>query len=1152
MIYYLKRSLRNKLEKTVKDARDIAEDAARVALEQIGVGEPTAYPHLTDTDRKLRRKLRAHGRHLGDSRNAKGGQSTDKLIEEVAYEHWHRMLFARFLAENNLLMYPDPDDPVAITLEECDELAADEGAQNGWELAARFAARMLPQIFHPDSPVFELVLSPEHQQKLELYVADLPLEVFTSSDALGWVYQFWQAKKKDEVNVSGVKIGAKELPAVTQLFTDPYMVSFLLDNTLGAWFAARRLKMADVENGKTEDELRSKAAIPGVPLEYLRFVKQRDGAWKPAAGSFEGWPDRLAEFKMLDPCCGSGHFLVAAFLMLVPMRMELEKLSIQEAVNRVLRDNLHGLEIDRRCTEIAAFNLALASWRLAGYSSLPTPQIACTGLTIGGTREQWMGILEGKGLTTNLRFYFGQLYDLFSKAPTLGSLINPHRFLGSGMLDEKGMVDLHKVLAAVLVEESKTVAERYEMGITAQGVAKAAELLSGRYTIVATNVPYLGRGKQDDVLKEHLETYYPLGKADLAAAFVLRCLEFCKKGGTTAIVTPQNWLFLSSYTKLRQMLLENRSWNSVVRLGEHAFESTAAAGAFAAMIIFSAMPPRKDQAMAGIDIFATMGQSPIYADEKAKMLRGEKYAEIAIISQAAQLKNSDARVGFREQEKESPISLIADCYQGIVTGDIERFTMKIWEVVINKEIWVPYRRSNNFSDEYGDVSEVLLWEQGKGQLHSYAVDARDQLHDMHESGNRAWGRLGVAINRMRDLRAVPYYGEHFDNNVAVVFPKNDESINPALLAFLSSELFPSSVRELDQTLKVTNRTLLKVPFNLAHWKKVAAQKNIDGFPIPYSDNPTQWIFHGHPVFSTAPLQVAVARLLGYRWPAEMEDSVCLSQRMQGLVKRCDELSSFVDKDGIVCIPPVRGEASATDRLLDLLAKAYDREWSADVLGTLLKDIDFIGKTLETWLRNGFFIQHCTVFHQRPLIWQIWDGLNDGFSVLVNYHKLDRKNLETLIYTYLGDWISRQKDDIDSGLDGAQERLAAAETLKNRLELILHGEVPYDIFVRWKPIEQQPMGWEPDFNDGVRVNIRPFMSVPDVKAKGAGVLRVKPKIKWGKDRGKEPKRSINSYPWFWDWDGTVDFTGGPKFTGERFNDCHYSLDFKRLARQGAGN
>ena len=190
----------------------------------------------------------------------------------------------------------------------------------------------------------------------------------------------------------------------------------------------------------------------------------------------------------------------------------MKALSVQEAADAVLRDNLYGLEIDRRCTEIAAFNLALAAWRLTGYRSLPPLHIACTGLSIGGTREQWMDILAGQAIVTNLRFYFGQLYDLFSKAPTLGSLINPHRFLGSGLLDDKGMANLHRALAAALAGEAKFVTERSEMGVTAQGVAKAAELLAGRYTLVATNVPYLGRGKQDEVLQEHLQIHYPLGQ----------------------------------------------------------------------------------------------------------------------------------------------------------------------------------------------------------------------------------------------------------------------------------------------------------------------------------------------------------------------------------------------------------------------------------------------------------------------------------------------------------------------------------------------------------------------------------------------------------------------------------------------------------------
>jgi len=354
---------------------------------------------------------------------------------------------------------------------------------------------------------------------------------------------------------------------------------------------------------------------------------------------------------------------------------------------------------------------------------------------------------------------------------------------------------------------------------------------------------------------------------------------------------------------------------------------------------------------------------------------------------------------------------------------------------------------------------------------------------------------------------------------------------------------------------------MKVPFDLAHWQKVAAERYPNGLPEPESDDPTQWLFHGRPDESTSPLQVAVARLLGYRWPAELEDplpnplpegegtgGMRLSARARDLVKRCDELLPLADRDGLVCIPAVRGEATAADRLLNLLAQAYGPAWSTDTLNRLLKDAGYAGKTLETWLRDGFFAQHCELFHQRPFLWQIWDGLRDGFSILVNYHRLDRKNLETLLYTYLGDWIVRQKRDEAAKVDGAHERLAAAVALQKRLELILEGQSPYDIFVRWKPLHQQPIGWEPDLNDGVRLNIRPFMSVPDVKTKGAGVLRAKPKIKWEKDRGKEPERLKDEFPWFWGWDGSEDFQAGAEFTGERFNDCHYTIRAKTAARE----
>jgi hypothetical protein len=240
----------------------------------------------------------------------------------------------------------------------------------------------------------------------------------------------------------------------------------------------------------------------------------------------------------------------------------------------------------------------------------------------------------------------------------------------------------------------------------------------------------------------------------------------------------------------------------------------------------------------------------------------------------------------------------------------------------------------------------------------------------------------------------------------------------------------------------------------------------------------------------------------------------------------------------------------------LLADALGANWSAAELSRLLADADFPGKSLDDWLRDGFSEQHRALFQQRPFIWHIWDGRRDGFHALVNYHRLaapngeGRRTLEKLIYSYLGDWIDRQRADQKADVEGADARLAHAEHLRGELIRILEGEPPYDIFVRWKPLHEQPIGWDPDINDGVRMNIRPFMTARPLgaKARGTCILRSTPSIKWTKDRGKEPTRDKDDYPWFWTWDETTaDFAGGEKFDGNRWNDLHYSRAKKQAAR-----
>jgi hypothetical protein len=1133
----LEKMLRNKLERTIREARDIAEAAARASLEQLGVGEANPHPYLSEEERSLRVRLRAHGRQQGDLRDFDGRQETSRLIEEVAYQHWHRMLFACFLAENNLLMYPDPIEPIPVTLEECDDLAAGEGAKDGWELAARFAARMLPQIFRPDSPVFQLSLPPEHQQRLERLLSELPTEVFTASDSIGWVYQFWQAKRKDEINAAEVKIGSRELPVVTQLFTEPYMVSFLLDNSLGAWWAARSLSEEDLKNANDEEELRGKAALPGVPLDYLRFVHDDSGRWMPAAGAFAGWPQRLKDLKVLDPCCGSGHFLVAALPLLASMRALQEGLSAREAVDAVLRENLHGLEIDQRCVELAAFALALAAWLYpdaGGYRKLPDLNLACSGLAIGAKKEEWQSLArranngnngnnENNGNNKNddnqnLEIVLGDIYDQFKDAPFLGSLINPRIKLFEGNILGLQWDDVFPLLKTALSSEADT--EKAEMGVVAQGLIKAAQLLSRRYHLVITNVPYLTRGKQGLKLKSFCEGNFNEGKNDLATAFFVRCIQFCKDLGSASCVLPQNWLFLSSYRKLREELLKKEAWHLIARLGEGGFESSAAAGAFTILIILSRTQREIDesQTIAGLDVSASRT-----ASEKAAMLRT---SEIKRVGQARQLENPDARVALENGDTSPLLLTIADGIHGFGSKDSPRFFRQFWEIISFNDDWQLMQTTIENTSIFGGMEQAVYWQKGCGLLAELG-----KIGLAIPAGGAAWGKKGIAISQMRNLPCCLYFGDIFDKNVAVILPKIESNI-PAIWCFCSSPEYNEAVRQIDQSLKVTNATLVKVPFDLDRWQKVAAERYPNGLPKPYSNDPTQWIFHGHPAQSDAPLQVAVARLLGYRWPAEMDPQMELSEDAREWIKKCSDLLAFADDDGIVCIPPVRGEASAADCLLDLLANAYGSEWDSNKLSELLKGADNAGKNLESWLRDKFFLQHCRLFHNRPFIWHVWDGTHDGFAALVNYHKLDGKLLESLIYTYLGDWISRQKDDIRNGVDGAEEKLAAAEGLKKRLELILEGDAPYDIFVRWKPLCEQPLGWNPDHNDGVRLNIRPFMSVPDVGRKGAGVLRDRPNVNWNKDRGKD----VESAPWY------------RRFGGDRINDHHLSLKEKRSARE----
>ena len=518
------------------------------------------------------------------------------------------------------------------------------------------------------------------------------------------------------------------------------------------------------------------------------------------------------------------------------------------------------------------------------------------------------------------------------------------------------------------------------------------------------------------------------------------------------------------------------------------------------------------------------------------------------VAQDRQLENPDARVTLTQTRDVALLLEHAEGVHGFGSKDAPRFFRQFWEITRFCDDWQLLQTTVAETRDWSGCEQAVYWQRGRGILAE-----RGRIGLAIPAGRIAWGKCGVAVSQMRLLPTSLYAGEIFDKNVAVVLPKEETHL-PAIWCFCSSSEYNQAVRRIDQKLNVTNATLVKVPFDLGRWSQVASECYPNGLPRPYSDDPTQWVFHGHPCGSviwddnvkrtvhgslrtdSSALQVAVARLLGYRWPAERDAGMELADEQREWVQRCDALDGLADEDGIVCISPVRGEASSEERLLSYLAASFGDDWSDRILIRLLTAVG--ARTLDDWLRHRFFEQHCKLFHQRPFVWHIWDGRRDGFHALVNYQKLARGDgkgrqlLESLTYSYLGDWISRQRDGVTRGDGGAEGRWDAALELQKRLIAITNGEPPFDIFVRWKSIDQQPIGWEPDINDGVRINIRPFMAddIPGGK-KGAGILRSKPSIHWRKDRGREPVRDADRFPWF--------CTNG-EFTGDRVNDVHMTM------------
>ena len=357
-------------------------------------------------------------------------------------------------------------------------------------------------------------------------------------EVIGWLYQFYISEKKDKVFddlKKNKKITPENIPAATQLFTPHWIVRYLVENSLG------RLWMLNRPNSTLFEKMEYYIHPEDVETDFLRINKAED-------------------LKIVDPACDSGHMLVYAFDLLYTIYEE-EGVDPSEIPEKILTHNLYGIEIDERAGELAAFALTMkARAKQRRFFKKPVQPNICVLQAIHFDEteiNEYMDFVGQDIFTLGLKATLSQ----FEEADNFGSLIRPEVTNVQGMLEILNAKDVSSHLFYSLTHEKVLQ------------VLNQADFLSPKYHVVIANPPYMGGKGMNGRMGAWVKDNYPNSKSDLFAMFIERNLELAVKKGAVAMITMQSWMFLSSYEKLRNSILDKHTVISMAHLGARAFDS---------------------------------------------------------------------------------------------------------------------------------------------------------------------------------------------------------------------------------------------------------------------------------------------------------------------------------------------------------------------------------------------------------------------------------------------------------------------------------------------------------------------------------------------------------------------------------------------------
>ena len=485
-------------------------------------------------------ELRGKQNEINTLRKEIADKGEKNVVEEVTYTWFNRVMALRFMDANGynvpMVITPAAGQIRPEILQEAMGGNIDENLGISLDILGKDEEKIyhdlliaicnqyntpMPFLFESISDYTELLL-PTDLLSEQSFVTDIRKgmtdEDCQNVEIMGWLYQFYITERKADAEAKKSQKGglkSDEQAAATQLFTPHWIVRYMVENTLGRIWTTLHPDTA------------LKAEMP-------YYIEPADNQPDPIPEDIQS----VKDIRFIDPCMGSGHVLVYAFDLLCKMYEE-EGYRTKEIPALILENNLYGMDIDKRCYQLASFALTMKA--NAYYSRY----------------------LRRKPVEPNVIFLEN---------------IDHETIAASGNWDEKSLIwqfeniDTIGSLLKVTKEEYEAIQVGNNLfGENAQKLKREAEYLSRGYHCVVTNPPYLGKGFCD-VLKAYVQKEYPNSKADTMATFMERCMEYCTPKGKMAMINMQSWMFLSSFEKLRKDIIEHYQIDSLLHLGAHTFD----------------------------------------------------------------------------------------------------------------------------------------------------------------------------------------------------------------------------------------------------------------------------------------------------------------------------------------------------------------------------------------------------------------------------------------------------------------------------------------------------------------------------------------------------------------------------------------------------